>query len=36
MYSKRLMFAKGLKTFPHKAALKFEILPNVGISPCQQ
>lgn len=36
MYSKRIMFAKCLKTFPHRAALTFEILPNVGMSPCQQ
>lgn len=31
-----MMLAECLKTFPHKAALNFEILPNVGIRSCRQ
>lgn len=40
MYSKSMMFARSLKTFPHnldhKATLNFEILQNVEISSFQQ
>lgn len=40
MYSKRMMFAKCPKTFPHnldhKATLNFEILPNVEINSCRR